>query len=144
MYIVPIILLANFCLGIYQNLSVWYKVTDMTKFAAYISSFGAIITLLLNIILIPKYSYLGSAIATLLAYSTMAFLSYFIGKRYYPVPYNTSKMLFYVLLSISLSSISFYGFRDNILVGIVCILVMNLVILVKEKRQIIKLFNLIR
>ena len=144
MYIVPIILLANFCLGIYQNLSVWYKVTDMTKFAAYISSFGAIITLLLNIILIPKYSYLGSAIATLLAYSTMAFLSYFIGKRYYPVPYNTSKMLFYVLLSISLSSISFYGFRDNILVGIVCILVMNLVILVMEKRQIIKLFNLIR
>ena len=81
MYIVPIILLANFCLGIYQNLSVWYKVTDMTKFAAYISSFGAIITLLLNIILIPKYSYLGSAIATLSAYSTMAFLSYFIGKR---------------------------------------------------------------
>jgi len=144
MYIVPIILLANFCLGIYQNLSVWYKVTDMTKFAAYISSFGAIITLLLNIILIPKYSYLGSAIATLLAYSTMAFLSYFIGKRHYPVPYNTSKMLFYVLLSISLSSISFYGFRDNILVGIVCILVMNLVILVLEKRQIIKLFNLIR
>ncbi len=144
MYIVPIILLANFCLGIYQNLSVWYKVTDMTKFAAYISSFGAIITLLSNIILIPKYSYLGSAIATLLAYSTMAFLSYFIGKRYYPVPYNISKMLFYVLLSISLSSISFYGFRDNILVGIVCILVMNLVILVMEKRQIIKLFNLIR
>ena len=57
MYIVPIILFANFCLGIYQNLSVWYKVSDNTKFAAYISSAGAIITLLMNIILIPKYSF---------------------------------------------------------------------------------------
>jgi O-antigen/teichoic acid export membrane protein len=144
MYIVPIILLANFCLGIYQNLSVWYKVTDMTKFAAYISVVGATITLLLNIILIPNYSFLGSAVATLIAYLTMALLSYSIGKKYYPIPYNASKILFYILLSISLSSISFYGFRDNILVGIACIMVMNLVILVKEKRQIIKLFNLIR
>ena len=57
MYIVPIILFANFCLGIYQNLSVWYKVTDMTRFAAYISVIGATLTLLINIILIPKYSF---------------------------------------------------------------------------------------
>ena len=144
MYIVPIILLANFCLGIYQNLSVWYKVTDMTRFAAYISGVGALITLLLNIILIPNYSFLGSAAATLIAYFTMALLSYVIGKKYYPIPYDVSKILFYIVLSISLSSISFYGFRDNILVGILCIMVMNLVILIREKRQIIKLFNLIR
>ena len=144
MYIVPIILLANFCLGIYQNLSVWYKVTDMTKFAAYISSFGAIITLLLNIILIPKYSYLGSAIATLIAYFTMAFLSYFIGKKHYPIPYNIEKILFYLILSISLSTISFYGFRDNLLIGILCILIMNLVILLREKRRIINLLKLIK
>ena len=116
----------------------------MTKFAAYISVVGATITLLLNIILIPNYSFLGSAVATLIAYLTMALLSYSIGKKYYPIPYNASKILFYILLSISLSCISFYGFRDNILVGIACIMVMNLVILVKEKRQIIKLFNLIR
>ena len=82
--------------------------------------------------------------ATLIAYFTMALLSYVIGKKYYPIPYDVSKILFYIVLSISLSSISFYGFRDNILVGIACIMVMNLVILVKEKRQIIKLFNLIR
>ena len=94
MYIVPIILLANFCLGIYQNLSVWYKVTDMTKFAAYISVVGATITLLLNIILIPNYSFLGSAVATLIAYLTMALLSYAIGKKYYPIPYNAQKFYF--------------------------------------------------
>ena len=144
MYIVPIILLANFCLGIYQNLSVWYKVTDMTRFAAYISGAGALITLLLNIILIPNYSFLGSAVATLIAYFTMALLSFMIGKKYYPIPYNVSKILFYIVLSISLSSIYFYGFRDNILVGIVCVMVMNIVILIREKRQIITLFNLIR
>ena len=82
MKIVPVILLANFCLGIYQNLSVWYKVTDKTKFGAYISVIGAVITLALNFILIPHYSYVGSAIATLAAYSTMVAISYFLGKKY--------------------------------------------------------------
>ena len=144
MYIVPIILLANFCLGIYQNLSVWYKVTDKTKFAAYISSLGAIITLTLNIILIPKYSYLGSAIATLIAYFTMAVLSYIVGKKYYPIPYNNSKMLFYIILSVSLSSISFYGFRENLMVGMSCIFIMNIVIYINEKRRIKNLIKLAR
>ena len=68
MYIVPIILIANFCLGIYQNLSVWYKVTDKTKFAAYISVFGAFLTLFINFLMIPRYGFFGSAIATLAAY----------------------------------------------------------------------------
>ena len=66
LYIVPIILFANLFLGIYQNLSVWYKVTDKTKFGAYISTFGAFITLSVNITLIPIYGYLGSALATFL------------------------------------------------------------------------------
>ncbi len=144
MYIVPIILFANFCLGIYQNLSVWYKVTNRTRFAAYISCIGAFITLVLNLSLIPDYSYLGSALATLIAYLTMALLSYIIGKRYYPIPYNTPKILFYIVLSVTLSYISFYGFRDNLLIGIMCIFVMNLVILIKEKARILKLINLIR
>ena len=144
MYIVPIILFANFCLGIYQNLSVWYKVTDMTRFAAYISVIGATLTLLINIILIPKYSFLGSAIATFVAYFTMAFLSYVIGKKYYPIPYNTYKILFYLILSVSLSSISFYVYRDNLLIGILCVLIMNLVILLNEKKRIINLLKLIR
>ncbi len=144
LYIVPIILIANFCLGIYQNLSVWYKVTDKTKFAAYISSVGGVITIILNIILIPKFSYLGSAVATLLAYFSMALFSYYFGKKHYPIPYNSGKILFYFALSVSLSSISFYCFRDNLLVGISCILIMNLVILLKEKRRINKLFKLLR
>ena len=152
MYIVPIILIANLCLGIYQNLSVWYKITDLTKFAAYISCIGAFVTLVLNIILIPFFhnhtdydGFLGSAIATLAAYSIMALLSYLIGKKYYPIPYNSPKILFYLILSISLSSTYFYIYKaDNLVIGVLCILVMNLVILLNEKRRIIALLKLIR
>jgi O-antigen/teichoic acid export membrane protein len=116
----------------------------MTRFAAYISVIGATLTLLINIILIPKYSFLGSAIATFVAYFTMAFLSYVIGKKYYPIPYNTHKILFYLILSVSLSSISFYVYRDNLLIGILCVLIMNLVILLNEKKRIINLLKLMR
>ena len=144
MYIVPIILIANFCLGIYQNLSVWYKVTDNTKFAAYISLFGAFLTLLINFLTIPKYGFLGSAIATLVAYFSMMILSYFFGKRYYPIPYNMSKIILYFIISVSLSLVSFYGFRDNLQIGILCVLIMNLIIFTLEKKRIYSLFRLLR
>lgn len=136
MKIVPIILLANFCLGIYQNLSVWYKVTDRTRFGAYISIVGALFTLIINIILIPIYGYLGSAFATLVAYLTMSLLSYFMGQKYYPIPYNNFKILFYISVAIFLSYVSFYIFRNNLIVGITCVLIMNLVIYINEKSRI--------
>jgi O-antigen/teichoic acid export membrane protein len=136
MKIVPIILLANFCLGIYQNLSVWYKVTDRTRFGAYISIVGALFTLIINIILIPIYGYLGSAFATLVAYLTMSVLSYFMGQKYYPIPYNNFKILFYISVAVFLSYISFYIFRNNLIVGITCVLIMNLVIYINEKSRI--------
>ena len=144
MKIVPIILLANFCLGIYQNLSVWYKITDKTKFGAYISVCGAIITLFLNILLIPSYGYVGSAVATLSAYLSMAIISYFLGKRHYPIPYKTNKLSFYIIFAVVLSITSFYFFRGNIYIGIACLLLFNLTILVVEKssiRLLIKGFN---
>ena len=136
MKIVPIILLANFCLGIYQNLSVWYKVTDRTRFGAYISIVGALFTLIINIILIPIYGYLGSAFATLVAYLTMSLLSYFMGQKYYPIPYNNFKILFYISVAVFLSYVSFYIFRNNLIVGITCVLIMNLVIYINEKSRI--------
>ena len=144
MYIVPIILIANFCLGIYQNLSVWYKVTDKTKFAAYISVFGAFLTLLINFLMIPRFGFFGSAIATLVAYFSMMTLSYFIGKRYYPIPYNMYKIIFYFIISVLISLVSFYGFRDNLQIGILCVLTMNLIIFILEKKRIYALFTLLR
>ena len=144
MYIVPIILIANFCLGIYQNLSVWYKVTDKTKFAAYISVFGAFLTLFINFLMIPRYGFFGSAIATLAAYFSMMILSYLIGRRYYPIPYNMSKIIFYFIISVFLSLVSFYGFRNNLQIGILCVLIMNLVIFTLEKKRIYELFTILR
>ena len=118
MKVVPLIILANFCLGIYNNLSVWYKLTDKTKIGAYISIVGAVLTLVLNYLLIPKYSYYGSAIATIAAYGSMMVISYVLGNKYYPIPYDMNKIGGYLGLSILFSAISFYGFRENYFVGI--------------------------
>lgn len=136
MWVVPIILLANFCLGIYHNLSVWYKITDRTKFGAYISVFGALLTLGLNFWLIPVISYKGSAIATLTAYASMMLLSYYFGRKYYPIPYNLKKIGLYLVLSIGLSSVSFYQFRENYIVGISMLIVFLAIIYISEKNQI--------
>ena len=136
MWIVPVLLLANFCLGIYHNLSVWYKITDRTKYGAYISVAGALVTLILNFWLIPIISYKGSAIATLAAYGTMMLLSYYFGRKYYPIPYNLKKIGLYLMLSISLSMLSFYQFRENYIVGISMIVVFLTIIYVSERNQI--------
>lgn len=123
MSIVPIIVLASFFLGIYHNLSVWYKVTDKTRYGALISVIGAIITIGINYIFIPTIGYMASAIATLLAYGTMMVLSYYLGKSRYPVPYNFRKILFYLGLSTLFSAIAFYGFNRSLFAGIPLLLI---------------------
>jgi O-antigen/teichoic acid export membrane protein len=135
MWVVPIILLANFCLGIYHNLSVWYKITDRTKFGAYISIVGAIITLAINIIFIETYSYKASAIATLVAYSVMMLLSYYFGRKYYPIPYNLKKIGLYLVLSIGMSVLSFYYFRGDYFIGISMLIVFLGIVFFSEKNE---------
>jgi O-antigen/teichoic acid export membrane protein len=90
--VVPILLMANIFLGIYYNQSVWYKLTDKTSYGAGLAIFGAIITLVLNLIFIPKYGYLGSAWATFACYGSMMFASYVLGQKHYPVPYDLGKI----------------------------------------------------
>jgi len=141
MWIVPIILIANFCLGIYHNLSVWYKITDRTKFGAYISVFGALLTLGLNFWLIPIISYKGSAIATLVAYASMMILSFYYGKKYYPIPYNLKKISMYLLLSICLSIVSFYQFRGQYIIGISLLIVFLGIVYLSERKQINQLLK---
>lgn len=106
--IVPILLIANMCLGIYYNLSIWYKLTDKTSFGAYISIIGAIITTVLNILLIPIIGYMGSAWATLICYASMMVLSFIYGQRHYYVHYKMKKILGYMLLSLALFFMSKY------------------------------------
>ena len=100
LYVVPILLLAFLFLGLYYNFSIWFKLTDRTQIGAYISVVGAVITISLNIILIPIIEYEGSAWAALACYSFMAFASYFIGKKYYPIPYPIGRMLLYIGLAV--------------------------------------------
>jgi len=123
MNIVPIIILASFFLGIYHNLSVWYKVTDRTKFGAYISMIGATLTIIINFVFIPHFGYMASAIATLVAYGTMMTLSFVFGRMYYPIPYNFRKITFYLLISILFSVLSFYVLNRNLYYGIPLLLI---------------------
>ena len=98
--VVPVLLLANLCLGIYINLSIWFKLTGQTRFGLYITILGAAITILLNYMWIPVYGYVGSAWATLICYFVMMLVCYFLGERYYTIPYNIPRILFYLALAL--------------------------------------------
>lgn len=98
--IVPMLALGNIFLGIYYNLSIWYKLTNKTMTGAMITIGGAVITIVLNVLLIPKYHYLGAAFATFCCYLYMMIVSYVLGQKYYPVPYPRKKLIAYLVLVI--------------------------------------------
>ncbi|ESU24212.1 polysaccharide biosynthesis protein [Flavobacterium enshiense DK69] len=143
MKVVPLIILANFFLGIYTNLSVWYKLIDKTQVGAYISVLGAIVTLALNFLLIPKFSYMGSAIATLAAYGSMMAISYYLGNKHYPIPYDKKRIFGYLGVSTLLSGLSFYVdvFRESYIFGIVAILIFTYFIYHNEKETLLRVMR---
>ncbi|MGG7034416.1 MAG: lipopolysaccharide biosynthesis protein [Flavobacterium sp.] len=141
MKVVPLIILANFFLGIYTNLSVWYKLIDKTHIGAYISIVGALVTLVLNFLLIPSMSYYGSAVATLAAYGSMMFISYYLGNKYYPIPYEKKKIGGYLALSVLFSSVSFYGFRENYFVGVMLLAIFLYFIYYNEKETLMRIIK---
>lgn len=96
--IVPLLALGNIFLGIYYNLSVWYKLTNKNKYGAIITIIGALITIGLNITLIPIWHYTGAAIATFCCYLFMMISSYKLGQKHYPIPYPVKKLVAYLLL----------------------------------------------
>lgn len=106
--VVPILLYANIFLGIFYNLSIWYKLSEKTIYGALIASVGAIITLVMNFMLIPSLQYMGSAWATFCCYLSMVLLSYFIGRRFFPVPYPIKSILFYLLAAGFLYQLSLF------------------------------------
>lgn len=115
--VIPPLVFGYVSLGIYMNLSVWYKLSDQTKYGLYISGVGAILTIVLNVAFIPKYSYMASAWVSLIAYASMMILSYIWGQKNYPIPYNLKKNLAYIISSIIIVYLSFYLFKRNIFVG---------------------------
>lgn len=114
--IVPIIMMANLFLGVYVNLSMWYKLSGQTMFGVWFSVIGAIITIVLNILFIPKYGYMASAWTTLAAYFVMCMVSYLVGRKYYPIPYNLRKIITLILVSIGIAYISMQVPFDNFIV----------------------------
>jgi O-antigen/teichoic acid export membrane protein len=143
MNVVPLIVLANFFLGIYTNLSVWYKLIDKTRIGAYISLVGALVTLVLNVLLIPIISYMGSAIATIIAYGAMMMISYAMGQKKYPIPYETKAIFTYLGLAVVLSGISFYIpiLRETYVFGIASILFFAYFVYRNEKETILKIIR---
>ncbi len=139
--IVPIILLANLFLGIYHNLAVWYKLTDRTRAGMYISIFGALITIGINVLLVPVIGFIASAWATLLAYGGMMIVSYFFGKKYYPVPYNVKKISFYLTLSVGLSIVCYRYFREQYIIATLVNLLFVAVVYTMERKQLAKILS---
>jgi len=145
--IVPIVLLANMFLGIYFNLSVWYKINNLTKFGAYISLVGLFITLAINYLLIPIIGYMASAIATISCYFIMMMISFTLGKKYYPISYSIKNIFYYILIAILLFIIFQFIHLNNFFTFIVASLFLIIFILCVcyfEKIRIHHLKNLLK
>jgi O-antigen/teichoic acid export membrane protein len=119
--VVPILLLANLFLGVYFNLSIWYKLTGQTKFGAVITLIGAVITLSINFLFIPHYGYIACAWATFMSYGIMMVLSYLLGQNYYKINYNLRSIFVFTLLALGLYFISCL-YHDMKILGIKIIL----------------------
>ncbi len=141
--VVPLIVFANFFLGIYTNLSVWYKLINKTKIGAYISIIGAVITLVLNYLLIPSMSYYGSAIATIAAYGSMMVISYKMGQKHYPIPYDLNKIFSYLGITIMFSAVSFYipYVRENYLIKVLLLATFLYFIYTSEKDVLLRILK---
>ncbi|UOQ53484.1 oligosaccharide flippase family protein [Hymenobacter cellulosivorans] len=106
--VVPVLLLANLFLGVYYNLSVWFKLTDKTYYGSYISVGGAALTIVLNFLLIPLLGYMGSALTTLACYFMMAVVCWRLGEKHFPVPYPVARLAGWLALACGLVALSWY------------------------------------
>ncbi len=100
LYVVPVLLLSFLVLGIYYNFSTWYKLADKTIYGAWIAGLGAVMTIILNIVLIPRYHVMGSAWAALICYLFMCAASYVQGQKFFPIPYRVPRMIMWILMAL--------------------------------------------
>ena len=144
--VVPILLIANIFLGVYYNLSVWYKLSNKTMAGAWITLLGAVITIGINYIAIPYFSYMASAWATLICYGTMMYISYVWGQRVYPIPYATKKLIAYFIITLILYGIylmtTFITTHNSFRLGMASVELLAFILFVAriEKRELKNLF----
>ena len=138
--VIPILLMANLFLGVFYNLSVWFKLTDNTRKGAAISIAGAVITLVLNFLLIPVMGYLGAAWATLACYLSMMVISYGVGQKYYRIQYNLKGAAFYLVLTLALYGLSVWVYGDyaifNYAIGLLLMLAFMVIVVYRERSSI--------
>ena len=139
LYVVPFLLVAKLLFGIYTNLTVWFKLTDRTKFGTYFSLLGAGITIAGNVLLIPVLGYLGCAVASIACFTAMCVVCYLYGQKYYPIPYDFRPSLLYTLAALVLIYFSFQVeidslFLDNIINISVVLLFAAIVFLIERKK----------
>ena len=144
--VVPLLALGNIFLGIYYNLSIWYKLTNKNIYGAYITIAGAIITILLNVTLIPHLHYAGAAIATFCCYFLMMVISYKLGQKFYPVPYSVKKLSLYIFTAVALYLIHWMvtlwvpgSLLFSIIAGILLLAVFTRLIGFTEAKDLVKL-----
>jgi O-antigen/teichoic acid export membrane protein len=141
-HIVPVILLANLVMGMFFNLSIWYKLTNKTMIGAILVLFGAMITIVVNALFIPRYGYAASAWAHLLCYSLMVVLSYLWSRKHYPIPYKTVRILAYLALALLIYFLNelflqhIGKFRD--LTGLLLLAMFVVVVWLKERHTLKK------
>lgn len=140
--IVPVLLFGYVSLGIYMNLSIWYKLSDQTRFGLYISGIGAVFTIVLNLIFIPQYGYIASAWISLTAYGSMMILSYLLGQKNYPIPYNVKKNVSYLLAAIMVVYLAFSVFNRNLIIGNLMLLIFILTTIYVERKELKAIFNI--
>lgn len=143
--IVPVILTAYMFYGVFFNLSIWYKLKKKTIYGAILTISGAFITIAINVIFVRNYSYVASAFGHVISYFVMMILSYFIGRKYYPINYNLRRIAEYIIVAICIFAIAFFTLRNipvfgdifnAILIGIYAIYV-----LAREELISLKLFK---
>jgi O-antigen/teichoic acid export membrane protein len=110
--VVPIVLIADLFFGVFFSASIWYKLKDKTWYGACIAIIGAIITIILNIALIPVMGYMGSAIALLICYGIMMVINYVWGQKFYPIPYDLKRITLYFSVTMSIFAVSFFTSRQ--------------------------------
>jgi len=111
--VVPVMLLAYMCLGIYYNLTIWFKLTNQTNYGLIIASVGAAVSIAGNWLLIPVWGYHASAWTHLVCYIIMICITWHLGRRHYPIPYQLKRIALYVIIALSLYSLAYFTKIEN-------------------------------
>ena len=117
--VVPVMLLAYMCLGFYFNLSIWFKLNNQTKYGLMIASIGALISIAGNWLLIPVWGYHASAWMHLVCYAIMIIITWYLGKRHYPIPYPLKRIALYVVIALVLYTIAYLSKTENITLNLI-------------------------